>query len=115
MSYKLYHQCGHPGCQRITNERYCAKHKKPAWAEKKDVGRVTGRKLQRQRNLLFHEQPLCVECLRVGRVTAATRRDHIVPLAEGGEDVAENTQVLCTQCHDRKSEEERKRGRHGRN
>lgn len=70
---------------------------------------MTGRKLQAARAELFSRQPLCVHCLVKGVVKPATQRDHIVPLGEGGEDVTDNTQGLCDDCHDIKSLAERQR------
>jgi hypothetical protein len=62
----------------------------------------------------LRDNPLCAgpdsECQREGRVTPATIRDHRVPLAEGGLDNEENSQALCEDCHDAKSEREVKRG-----
>jgi len=72
--------------------------------------RIRGRRLQRERARLFAAHPLCVICEAHGRVRAATIRDHTIPLAEGGEDVPENTQALCLECSDRKTAEESKRG-----
>ena len=46
----------------------------------------------------YADNPLCVECAKRGRVTVATIRDHIIPLAEGGEDVPENTQPFKTKA-----------------
>jgi 5-methylcytosine-specific restriction protein A len=74
---------------------------------------VTGRKLQTMRTRLFESNPLCVECERQGRVTLATQRDHIKPLAEGGADDDSNVQGLCTACHSIKSKQESIRGRTG--
>lgn len=74
--------------------------------------RVTGTPLQRMRRELFREQPLCVGYPKGchGKVlVAVTQRDHVVPLWEGGEDVKANTQGLCDECHDRKTDEETKR------
>jgi len=68
---------------------------------------MTGRKLQAARAALFLAQPLCVLCQAQGRVTLATQRDHIVPLSEGGQDAADNTQGLCEPCHEEKSLAER--------
>lgn len=70
---------------------------------------MTGRKLQAARAELFSRQPLCVHCLPKGIVKPATQRDHIVALTEGGEDVPENTQALCEDCHEAKSLAERLR------
>jgi 5-methylcytosine-specific restriction enzyme A len=71
---------------------------------------VMGRTLQKARRELFAQQPLCAECAKAGRVSAAVQRDHIVPLSQGGRDVASNTQGLCAECHARKSEQERLAG-----
>ena len=106
--------CRHPGCNKIaTSNGYCDKHQadgKP-WAQDKDRRLFRGRKLQRERELLFNDQPLCVICKAEGRVSVATIRDHIVPLAEGGLDVRENCQGLCEACHNTKTQEEAKRGK----
>jgi len=112
MPTKPNKQCNYPGCPNLTRESYCDKHKSlHVWAKLKDTPRLRGRKLQRERNRLFDLNPLCVECLKIGRTTAATQRDHIVPLAEGGLDTPENTQGLCDECHNKKTQEESKRGK----
>lgn len=62
---------------------------------------------------LFARQPLCEECLRQGRTTLATQRDHRISLEEGGADDSgpgSNEQALCQACHDAKSKLERERG-----
>lgn len=64
--------------------------------------RIRGRKLQRLRAALFAEQPLCVECDKVGRVTLATQRDHVLAFVNGGTEDGE-VQPLCKPCHDRKT------------
>jgi len=90
----------------------CPKHPKEAWAKPVNATkRVTGRKLQGMRARLFAADPLCVECERHGRVTLATQRDHITPLAEGGQDDDSNVQGLCGPCHESKSKAESQRGR----
>ncbi|NMF98398.1 HNH endonuclease [Aromatoleum toluolicum] len=47
--------------------------------------------------------PLCVECEREFRVTAASEVDHIFPLADGGADDESNFQSLCDGCHKAKT------------
>lgn len=55
---------------------------------------------QRARRVKLAEQPLCEECLRQGRVRAATLVDHIVPMADGGARLdPDNWQSLCDECH----------------
>ena len=106
--------CTQPGCGALVRDGSgrCAKHPRPAW--KKEGGgtkRVTGRRLQAMRADLFMRDPLCAECRRQGRVTRATLRDHIIPLAEGGQDTDDNTQGLCDACHEGKTLAEALRGR----
>jgi len=64
------------------------------------------------REQLFSADPLCAECRKASppRVTLATQRDHIVPLAEGGTDDDSNIQGLCDDCHRAKTARESARG-----
>ena len=105
--------CSHTGCRvlAVIGGR-CADHQREAW-HKKPVAtkRVTGRRLQAMRAALFADNPLCVECTRLGCVTEAVERDHIVPLGEGGLDEADNVQGLCLACHEVKSLAEALRAR----
>jgi len=68
--------------------------------------RLRGRANQQARRRLFASSPLCVSCKAKGRVTAATERDHIVPLHQGGEESPSNEQPLCHACHAEKSARE---------
>lgn len=106
--------CSHPGCHVLVRDGTgrCEKHPRQAWTKKPTATkRITGRRLQRMREQLFRDNPLCVECLRLGLVELATQRDHIKSLEEGGLDVPENTQGLCDQHHEAKSLGERLRAR----
>lgn len=48
-------------------------------------------------------EPLCAECLKVGRITPAQIADHIYPIREGGQKYdLDNLQSLCRACHNRK-------------
>lgn len=88
----------------------CEAHKRVDWKKKPDAPkRITGRRLQAEREALLRANPLCVWCQLKGLVRLATQRDHIIPLSEGGEDVPSNTQGLCDDCHDEKSLAERVR------
>ena len=103
-------------CQNVigSGERVCAEclpYDTP-WVNKNaDKRKIRGRKLQSERARLFAWQPLCAECERQGRVRIATVRDHIIPLAEGGEDTAANSQGLCDECHKIKTAAEAARGK----
>ncbi|GAB2913818.1 HNH endonuclease [Paralcaligenes ginsengisoli] len=113
MSQSAPKPCTHSGCCALVYDGAggCAKHRPVAWSVKRPVEtkRITGRKLQRLREELFAQEPLCVACIKAGRIRLATQRDHIVPLFEGGADDESNTQGLCDDCHDVKSQAERLR------
>ena len=65
--------------------------------------RIRGSVLQGIRARHFARYPLCVECERHGRVSAATELDHIAELADGGAESEANRQGLCAACHRRKT------------
>jgi len=101
-----------PGCPTLTRGGPCAVHTTPkstGWNN--DDTRLRGRRLQAKRKQLFDDEPLCRLCRKLGRVSAATIRDHIVPLAEGGTDEDSNIQPLCQTCSDTKTRQEAIRGR----
>lgn len=62
--------------------------------------RLRGRAGQRQRRRrLKRTNGLCEMCLAEGRTEAATKVDHIKPLAKGGSDEDSNTRNLCDPHH----------------
>lgn len=113
--------CAKPGCPGYaTAGAYCAQHARPADSKgyrwdtdrRTDVApRLRGRALQTARAQLFAREPLCRVCAAAGRVAEATIRDHIMPLAEGGQETEQNTQPLCQVCSDAKTQREAARGR----
>ena len=71
--------------------------------------RISGKALQLRRRRLLAAQPLCVHCLKTGKITAAREIDHTVALADGGQDIASNWQELCVECHKTKTALEHRR------
>jgi 5-methylcytosine-specific restriction endonuclease McrA len=61
--------------------------------------RLRGRAAVERRKRWLEANPLCVECDKQGRVTAATVPDHIVALVNGGSDTLDNLQSLCEEHH----------------
>lgn len=109
--------CSVHGCRNVTRTGRCKQHggASPAhrWDTDRDshAGRLSGRRLQAARLALFRVEPLCRPCSAAGRVTVATIRDHIVPLAEGGTDAPSNLQPICAECHAVKVVEESRRAK----
>lgn len=50
--------------------------------------------------------PLCALCVAAGVPTPAVCVDHIVPIAQGGDNEPANLQPLCASCHARKTRTE---------
>lgn len=100
--------CAHPKCPNLN----CQVHQVAPWrtADRPIVTRIRGRELQRRREALFRKNKRCVHCTDMGKQTLATIRDHIIPLVEGGTEDESNTQGLCVDCSDRKTETESLRG-----
>lgn len=67
------------------------------------VDRLRGRAGVERRARWLRHHPLCVHCMKAGRVTEATEVDHIIALANGGKDNESNLQSLCAECHKAKT------------
>ena len=63
------------------------------------------------RQLVLHNNPLCVMCRKKNIYTTANTVDHIQPINKGGAVYAlNNLQSLCSSCHNRKSANDRGKG-----
>ena len=112
MSAAAQRPCSHPGCGALTRDGRCEKHPRMPWVKAAPVKRtLVGRRLQRTRERKRLEDPLCVECRKLGLVEAWTILDHIVPIEEGGGDEWSNLQGLCELHSDAKTAREAQRGR----
>jgi 5-methylcytosine-specific restriction protein A len=101
--------CGQPA---VASRLRCLAHggERQPWQPTQPVTRIRGRKLQALRMHLFMREPFCRICATAGRMTLAAVRDHITPLAEGGQDNDSNVQPLCQSCSDIKTHTESVRG-----
>ena len=115
--------CTYSGCKTIVEDGYrCALHPaKPVELNRKKVyphhyheGKniyFTNR-WKKVRSIILKEQPLCVQCEKLGLTTQATDVDHIVEIKDGGDPFnKELLQPLCRSCHNRKTAKEAKRRR----
>lgn len=105
--------CAHPGCPELVPRGFCPPHE-VARQRQKDTKTAEDRafydspRWRKVRAWFRKRNPLCAECLREGRTTAATLVDHIIPRRLGGAPFADsNLQSLCNECHQRKRREER--------
>jgi len=105
--WKVKKPCAYPGCPKLTNERYCEKHKQVVdkqynlYERDKDAQAfyesIAWRRLRRVK---LQKNPLCEVCLK----EKASAADHIVPIKQGGAALdINNLQSLCGSCHGKKS------------
>lgn len=109
MPMKPRRPCRYPGCVGFCEQGqvYCPEHIK--WSADRLRGgaayRGYDRKWREARAAYLRRHPLCVQCQKEGRLTAATVVDHIIP--HRGDQYLfwdqENWQSLCKDCHDRKT------------
>lgn len=69
-------------------------------------GRLRGRKLQARRLRMWSKDPCCARCRKLTDWPDGFELDHRIPLFKGGEDIEENLQVLCPECHATKTNED---------
>ena len=106
MPYKAKHPCAYPGCNRITERKYCDEH---AGTDDGVRGSSTARgynyQWQKASKAFLRAHPLCVMCLAEGRYTPATVVDHIKPHRSDKQLFWDerNWQGLCKSCHDQKT------------
>lgn len=88
----------------VEQNRIAVKHS-PKTAERRMRGRGW---MNLRESVLLRDQYQCRQCGCVVLPKDA-ECDHIVPLADGGKDEAENLQTLCKTCHTEKSAAENRR------
>lgn len=97
--------CSHPGCPKLTYDRYCKEHKSLVnknynkYQRDPNSNKRYGRAWKRIRDRYVKANPLCVKCLENGRLTPVEEVHHIKPLAEGGSNDFSNLMSLCKSCH----------------
>ena len=110
MPPRIPRPCNKSGCieTHINPGGYCDKHKHTKWERhqqgKSSAQRGYGSAWRKLRQRVFErDHGLCQQCLRDGRVSAATDCDHIISKAKGGTDEMSNLQMLCRACHKAKT------------
>lgn len=105
MPYKPKKPCSYTGCPELTDGRFCEKHSKEEAKRYEKYQRDPlakkryGRTWKRIRDLYIKAHPLCEQCLKNGKTTAAEEVHHIKPLSKGGTNARDNLMSLCTPCH----------------
>lgn len=100
-------------CKRLHREKRCPyctpiERRQAAASRINEHHHLYGTQWQKLRLMVLREQPLCVECQKIGRLTVATVLDHITP-HKGDMDLfyrRDNLQQLCATCHNRKTASE---------
>lgn len=96
MPKKPLRPCSHPGCPNLCEGQFCEQHrveerrKYDKYERSSDVNRKYGRAWKRIRDRYAAEHPLCVMCLREGRLTPVQEVHHILPVSKGGTHARDN-------------------------
>lgn len=106
--YKPRPGCKYPYCSNKAEKGsgYCSLHRKQKERERStSTARGYNYRWQKVRRMYLRENPLCVECLKKGRVESATVVDHIEPHKGDYKKFwnEDNMQSLCERCHNRKT------------
>ena len=112
MPYKPKRPCAYPGCGRLAErEQYCAEHQKAMdkyynqFQRDPASNKRYGRAWKRVRDRYIKSHPLCEECEKQGKLTAAEEVHHKLPLSKGGSNEKSNLMALCKSCHSRMTAE----------
>lgn len=99
--------CSDPHCP---NAQPCPVHAPKPWATSDRRHRtVSGSRQQKRARFVLHrDDGVCHVCGKPG----ADEADHVIPLAEGGEDHVDNMRAIHSKpCHAAKTQEEARRAR----
>lgn len=92
--------CARPGCPGLARDgAYCPEHSYEREDQRTSAQLGYDYRWQRIRRAMLRREPLCRECKRQGKTTAATEVHHIVPLSKGGGNEASNLMPICHKCH----------------
>jgi 5-methylcytosine-specific restriction endonuclease McrA len=94
-------RCSHPGCKLLINKGeggYCANHQAPKPKFNENKLRYGRKEYKTNRDRILTLRPFCQKCWAEGVLVKGTA-DHIISMAEGGDDSIENMQVLCLACN----------------
>jgi 5-methylcytosine-specific restriction protein A len=106
MPWKPKSICSYPGCNELTHDRYCSKHKREVNKERNEMNsKIYNNRWRKASKAYLKDNPLCVHCKKEDRHTPATEVDHIIP--HGGDMKRfwdkSNWQSLCKKCHSKKT------------
>ena len=105
MPRKPKRPCSYQNCAALTDDRYCSEHEKIMNRQYEKYQRDSatrkryGRTWKRIRDKYIAVHPICEECKKSGRLTAAAEVHHINPLSKGGTHSESNLMSLCASCH----------------
>ena len=97
--------CRYPGCEELTESRYCEEHTKQVhrqynkFKRPPDTYKRYNGKWRSIRKRYIATHPLCEKCKEDNRLTPASEVHHIIPLSQGGTNEEDNLMSLCKSCH----------------
>lgn len=105
MPHKPRTPCRFSGCSELTHSRYCKKHQSTVdkhynkYQRDPETFKRYGTRWRKIRKKYMSQNPLCILCERMGKLTPAEEVHHIKPLSNGGTHNENNLMSLCKSCH----------------
>ena len=97
--------CRYFGCEELTENRYCQKHRRELDRQYNKYKRAPNTykrysgKWRSIRKKYISSHPLCEKCKDDKMLTPASEVHHIIPLSRGGTNDENNLMSLCKSCH----------------
>lgn len=102
--------CRKQGCNTLTDTGYCEAHTTVGQQYDQYRGTPAERgytsRWAKYSRLYRKKHPLCVDCLKDGRIVASQHTDHIIAVSGPNDPLfysESNHQALCAPCHSRKT------------
>lgn len=99
--------CIYPGCNKLTDGRYCDEHKARVdssynrYTRDKNVMKKYNHEWQKIRTRYVEKHPFCERCYNKGVIKFVEEVHHILPVAKGGTHDESNLMSLCRSCHNK--------------
>ena len=103
-------RCPAPGCRAMVRGGRCEKHQ----ARPSEAGQVkdqwcSNKRWRKMRDQFVMEHPLCYDCFKTGRTTAAMEVHHVESRQDAPDRAydVDNLMALCKSCHSKRTNQER--------
>ncbi|HBN84234.1 MAG TPA: hypothetical protein DDZ89_10345 [Clostridiales bacterium] len=98
--------CSNPGCNELTHDRYCSRHKRGVSKGRNNINsKIYNNRWRKAIKTYLKDNPPRAHCEKEDRLTPTTEVDHIIPKCRDMKLFCDksNWQSLCKKCHSKKT------------